>query len=180
MLLSSSLSLMGCMTTKKEYTFIPIKALPKTAIAKGPDRHFAASTVMKDSSGQKIVNRTMKLYKVYEVGTTEDANGDLVGPHQLYRVVETETWASPLKKYVPPKEIQEDKPKHREASVTRKQEATPLPTATPIDQRNALAGPAPTPAPIVPASDPNSQYSAFTIGTPGEPLPDTQGLDAVK
>lgn len=102
-ILVSSLAL-GC-AEQREYTFTEIKSVPKTS-----------KKVVSKSKTKAVVNkdgkRTDNQILVYDVGTTIDGNGDLVGPHKVYRVVETSHWILGKPRIIEPKTfVKKDSPK---------------------------------------------------------------------
>ncbi len=173
-----ALFLSSCAQTKTTtLTITPIKSLPKSD-QKKVVRRFVANVDATDSSGRRMAGgliRTPKIVEVYDVGTTINAEGDLVGPHQLYRVVETETWAPPLKK----RDLNtpaEDKPvpyKGKEKRTQITQASNPKPVDPPVDQRNATAEPA---AEGIPLDIQKKVHEAFDLGPP-EAQPDVEGLN---
>jgi hypothetical protein len=152
-LLVSSLAL-GC-AEQREYTFTEIKAVPKTA-KKTTVKSKHVTVVGKD--GKRTDNQIV----IYDVGTTVNSEGDLVGPHKVYRVVETSHWILGKPKIVQPKTFVKDTPKDEPDKVTVKEEpkkdqAADLQTAvatqadpTPVDAirqqiQDGMAFPTPTP-----------------------------------
>lgn len=82
LILVSSL-MMGC-ASQTEYTFTEIKVVPKTA----KKATVKPKSVSITTDGKRTDNKIV----VYAVGTTVNEAGDLVGPHKVYRVVETSHW----------------------------------------------------------------------------------------
>jgi hypothetical protein len=149
-LLVSSLAL-GC-AEQREYTFTEIKAVPKTA-KKITVKSKHMTVVGKD--GKRTDNQIV----IYDVGTTVNSEGDLVGPHKVYRVVETSHWIIGKPKIVQPKTFVKDTPKDEPDKIvkeeSKKDQAADLQTAvasdpTPIDAirqqiQDGMAFPTPTP-----------------------------------
>jgi hypothetical protein len=81
-LLISIVSLSGC-AVEHSFTVTPVKEVPKgkTKVVK--------KYVAMVADGAK---RSRNVIEVYDIGATVNADGDLVGKHQLYRVVESSRW----------------------------------------------------------------------------------------
>jgi hypothetical protein len=93
-ILVSSLAL-GC-AQERQFTLIEIKGgVPKSA--KKTVKSKPVAVVGKDGK------RTDSQFVVYDVGQTINENGDLVGPHKVYRLVETSRWILGKPKMISPK-----------------------------------------------------------------------------
>lgn len=185
MLALSSL-FVGC-TVQHEYTITPIKDFPKAENKKVVKKYVASVITTTDSSGRVALNskpkRSPNMIEVYSIGPTVDEEGDLVGPHKLYRVVETSKWmfSQPHKSEnkslpTPIKPIKSTESDHPSQVSNDSKKAPEEAKTTAIDDRNAKAE---APPDVTPTPDTEMQSAidkAFSIGTP-KPTPGTQALE---
>jgi hypothetical protein len=132
-LLISLNSFVGC-AVEHSFTVTPVNVMPKGKTK--AVRKYSTTLI----AGAK---HTRNVVEVYDIGATVDADGDLVGKHQLFRVVESSRWVLASKVKSPPFPVAT--PDHQER-VPKKERvennAKAVPQASPgsTDLNNALAG----------------------------------------
>jgi hypothetical protein len=127
-------NLAGC-AVEHSVTLVPIKSMPK-----GKAQSKRKYNVVMVTGAR----RTRNIIEVYDIGSTVNDSGDLVGQHQLFRVVESSHWvlASKVKTPILPIPAPTPPARHSEPDSRKETAENPLKPGpqTPIDNNNALAG----------------------------------------
>jgi hypothetical protein len=160
-------TLAGCaqqQTKTREITVVKLDKLPASAKKKGPTQKFTAQVNLTPG---KLKPR---MVEIYDIGPTVDSNGNLVGEHKYYKVVETERWT-----YIPHTPatfpaFKQGKPKVQEADAVDQAKRV-------MEELKAATAQARSQIPAVqPVANPGPGGNA----TAEAPLPQTEGLSPVQ